>query len=98
MGADNKAKLLLVAPFCDIISFHEEYHIQCSEKFVVPEDVASLSEFRKAFEHLHSTEGVRLQTSKGGFNTCEICYNCKELSRNKRNIIIMLLFISDFYL
>ena len=84
MGADKKAKLLIVAPFCDVTSFHEEYQIQCSEKFVAPEEVACESEFRLAFDHLHKTEGVRLQSAKGGFNTCEICYNCKELSRNKR--------------
>ena len=95
MGADINAKELRVAPFCDVTSFHEEYQIHCSENYVVPEEVACESEFRLAFAHLHKTEGIRLQSAKGGFNTCEVCHNCKELSRNKRKINY---FFSDFYI
>ena len=85
----------MVAPFSDVLSFHEEYKIYCAENYTSPEDVACLTVFTEAFKHLHKTTGVRLHSSKGAFNTCEICNNAKELLRNKRmniSIIVIIIF------
>lgn len=68
-------------------SFHDEYKIHSAESGTLPESLAGLTIFAEAFKYLHSSEGVRLQSSKGAFNTCEICHNAKDLMRNKRKLI-----------
>ena len=91
--------MLFVAPFSDLVSFHEEYKIHCAENSLMPEEVGSPTVFSEAFHHLYKNAGYRLQSSKGVFNTCEICNNAKELLRNKSiyNIIHLFYFLFKYY-
>jgi hypothetical protein len=71
-----------------MVSFHDEYKIHSAENRTMVELLAGLTVFTEAYKHLHKSEGIRLQSSKGAFNTCEICNNAKDLMRNKRKLYI----------
>ena len=73
---------MYVAPFVDFKSFYMEYKYYSAHHYCLPDTVASLATFKRAFEDC-ATRGIKKLKAKGSFNTCEICNNASLLLSNK---------------
>jgi len=72
-----------VIPYRNIEAFYDEYEQNSAQSFKLPENVASLTTFRRAFNYCAKEKGIRKLRCKGNMSTCEICNNSDELLNNK---------------
>jgi hypothetical protein len=73
---------VLILPFQNLTSLFIEYEYRCSINYTPVELRASKTTFFEAFK---SQTKIRMARCKGSFNTCEVCNNLHDLSRDSNH-------------